>query len=162
MAGDIGQGKGPGGPSGARVPAHPLARKPAGNAAQNSGARNSARNPARSPLRKGAKRPLPPGEQFFTPGATGLRRAVERRSATVLVFLFQLPRWVIPVVMVALMLTGVVVADWRGGLAVLPVLAFVLWLAYMSWPSLRAGGRLLRVALVTFLVLLAATRFGLF
>lgn len=79
-----------------------------------------------------------------------------------LVFLFQLPRWVIPVVMVALMLTGVVVADWRGGLAVLPVLAFVLWLAYMSWPSLRAGGRLLRVALVTFLVLLAATRFGLF
>ncbi|MCC5575925.1 hypothetical protein IMZ11_09775 [Microtetraspora sp. AC03309] len=113
-------------------------------------------------MRKGAKRPLPPGEQFFTPGATGLRRAVERRSATVLVFLFQLPRWVIPVVMVALMLTGVVVADWRGGLAVLPVLAFVLWLAYMSWPSLRAGGRLLRVALVTFLVLLAATRFGLF
>ncbi len=83
------------------------------------------------------------------------------KSAAPLVFLFQLPRWVLPVVMVVLLLVGLVVPDWRGALAVLPVLAFVVWLAYLSWPSLRAGGRLLRVALVTFLVLLAATRFGL-
>ncbi|WP_433414567.1 DUF6703 family protein [Microtetraspora malaysiensis] len=153
MAGDTGQDKGPGAP---KVSAHPLARKPAGDPARVGG-----RGPGR-PGGKGAGRPLPPGEQFFTPGATGLRRAVETRSATALVFLFQLPRWVVPVVMVVLMLTGVVVADWRGGLAVLPVLAFVLWLAYMSWPSLRPGARLLRVALVTFLALLTATRFGLF
>ncbi|MFF4773627.1 DUF6703 family protein [Microtetraspora fusca] len=154
MAGDTGQDKGPGA---SKVPAHPLARKPVGEPARG-------RGPGRpgTPGRKGAGRPLPPGEQFFTPGATGLRRAVESRSATALVFLFQLPRWVVPVVMVVLMLTGVVVDDWRGGLAVLPVLAFVLWLAYMSWPSLRPVARLLRVALVTFLVLLAATRFGLF
>ncbi|MBP2702636.1 hypothetical protein JOL79_02335 [Microbispora sp. RL4-1S] len=107
------------------------------------------------------RRPLPQGEQFFTPGATGVRRAVELRSAAPLVFLFQLPRWVVPLVMVVLLLAGLVVADWRGGIAVLPVLAFVGWLAYMSWPSLRASARLLRVALVTFLVLMAATRFGL-
>ncbi|ETK35937.1 DUF6703 family protein [Microbispora sp. ATCC PTA-5024] len=131
-----------------KAPAHPLARKPAPGTA---GAR-----PARP-----ARRPLPAGEQFFTPGATGLRRSVELKSATPLVFLFQLPRWVVPVAMVALLLAGLVVADWRGGIAVLPVLAFVLWLAYLSWPSLRPAGRLLRVALVTFIVLLAATRFGL-
>ncbi|WP_245647052.1 DUF6703 family protein [Microtetraspora niveoalba] len=157
MAGDTGQDKGPGGP---RVPAHPLARKPAGD--PRGQGRGSGRPGTGSVARKGGKRPLPPGEQFFTPGATGLRRTVETRSATALVFLFQLPRWVVPIVMVALMLTGVVVDSWLGGLAVLPVLAFVLWLAYMSWPSLRPGARLLRVALVTFLVLLAATRFGLF
>lgn len=129
---------------GRSLPAHPLARRPA---------RPAARRPAR--------RPLPAGESFFTPGATGVRRAIELKSAAPLVFLFQLPRWVMPVVMVVLLLAGLVVADWRGALAVLPVLAFVVWLAYLSWPSLRAGGRLLRVALVTFLVLLTATRFGL-
>ncbi|WP_235558492.1 DUF6703 family protein [Sphaerimonospora mesophila] len=129
---------------GRSLPAHPLARRPA---------RPASERPAR--------RPLPAGESFFTPGATGVRRAAEVKSAAPLVFLFQLPRWVLPVVMVVLLLVGLVVPDWRGALAVLPVLAFVVWLAYLSWPSLRAGGRLLRVALVTFLVLLAATRFGL-
>nr|PZN38621.1 MAG: hypothetical protein DIU60_22620 [Actinomycetota bacterium] len=105
---------------------------------------------------------MPQGEQFFTPGATGLRRAVERKSATLLVFLYQLPRWVLPIVMVALLLAGLVVDDWRGGIAVLPVLAFILWLAYLSWPSLGTSGRLMRVALGTFVTLLALDRFGLF
>lgn len=108
------------------------------------------------------KRPLPPGEQFFTPGAAGLRLAVERRSAAPMAFLFtQVPRWVTPAVMVVLLLAGFAVQSWLGGLAVLPVLAFIGWLAYLSWPSLRVGGKLLRVAMLTFLVLLAATRFGL-
>ncbi|WP_336204621.1 DUF6703 family protein [Nonomuraea sp. LPB2021202275-12-8] len=114
---------------------------------------------------KGAKpkRPLPPGEQFFTPGATGLRKAVEQRSATPLAFLFtQVPRWVAPALMVILLLTGFVVTSWPGGVAVLPVLAFIVWLAYLSWPSLKVGGKLLRVAMATFLVLVVATRFGMF
>ncbi|MBX6386565.1 MAG: hypothetical protein IRZ07_26915 [Microbispora sp.] len=106
------------------------------------------------------RRPLPQGEQFFTPGATGVRAAVERKSAAPLVFLFQQPRWLVPLVMVALLITGLVLPDWRGGVAVLPVLAFVVWLAYLSWPSLRPVGRVLRVAVATFLILLAATRFG--
>ncbi|MEV4456831.1 DUF6703 family protein [Microbispora sp. NPDC049633] len=129
-----------------QVPAHPLARK------------SPARANAASPR---ARRPLPPGEQFFTPGATGRRAAVERRSAAPLVFLFQQPRWLAPLVLVALLIAGLVVPDWRGGVAVLPVLAFIAWLAYLSWPSLRPVGRLLRVAVGTFLVLLVATRFGL-
>lgn len=127
-----------------RIPAHPLARKP-----------------AHRPAARPAKRPLPAGESFFTPGATGLRRTIELKSAAPLVFLFQLPRWLLPVAMVVLLLVGLVVPDWRGAVGVLPVLAFVVWLAYLSWPSLRVGGRLLRVALGTFLVLLAATRLGL-
>ncbi|GAA3034137.1 DUF6703 family protein [Streptosporangium longisporum] len=108
------------------------------------------------------RRPLPAGEQFFTPGATGLRRKVEQRSAAPLVFLFQLPRWIAPVVLVVLMLAGFAVSSFWGGVAVLPVIGFVGWLAYMSWPSLGNGGRLLRVALLTFLILLAADRFGAF
>ncbi|WP_214411944.1 DUF6703 family protein [Sphaerisporangium fuscum] len=133
------------------VPAHPLARD------QGRGASNG---PGSGRARAG--RPLPGGEHFMTPGATGLRRAVEEKSATPLVFLYGLPRWMPPVALVVLLLVGFVVPDWRGGIAVLPVLAFVGWLAYMSWPSLGPWARILRVALATFLVALAAERFGLF
>lgn len=125
------------------MPAHPLARKSGGG-------------------RPRGGRPLPRAKHFATPGASEARRAVERRSATPLVYLYGLPRWVVPVVMVVLLLAAFVMDDWRGGLAVLPVLGLVGWLAYMSWPSLGRGARLLRVALGTFLLLLALDRFGLF
>lgn len=109
------------------------------------------------------RRPLPQGEQFFTPGASGLRKAVEQRSSVPMAFLFtQVPRWVAPAVLVILLLVGFAVANPLGGVAVLPVIAFIGWLAYLSWPSLRIGGKVLRVAMLTFLVLLAATRFGVF
>ncbi|MGP3956973.1 DUF6703 family protein [Nonomuraea sp. 3N208] len=108
------------------------------------------------------KRPLPQGERFFTPGATGLRKAVEQRSAVPMTYLFtQVPRWVAPVVLVVLLLAGFAVTNPLGGAAALVVLAFVAWLAYLSWPSLGVGAKVLRVAMMTFLVLLAATRFGL-
>ncbi|WP_433440120.1 DUF6703 family protein [Nonomuraea sp. CA-141351] len=110
-----------------------------------------------------SKRPLPKGEQFFTPGATGLRKAVEQRSAVPMTYLFtQVPRWAAPAVLVILLLTGFAVANPLGGVAVLPVIAFVGWLAYLSWPSLGIGGKLLRVAALIFLVLVVATRFGAF
>ncbi|WP_084962547.1 DUF6703 family protein [Thermoactinospora rubra] len=128
--------------------------------------RDERRGRPRAQPRSGAnrpKRPLPPGERFFTPGATGLRKAVEQRSAAPMAFLFtQVPRWVVPVVMVVLLLTGFAVQNWLGGLAVLPVLAFVAWLAYLSWPSLKPGGKLMRVAMLTFLALMAAAKFGAF
>ncbi|MFI6498305.1 DUF6703 family protein [Nonomuraea typhae] len=122
------------------------------------------RHPLAQPRPAGKqKRPLPPGEQFFTPGATGVRKKVEERSATPMAYLFtQVPRWIVPVVMVVLLLAGFAVQGWLGGVAVLPVIAFVGWLAYLSWPSLRTGGRLLRVAMLTFLLLVAASRFGAF
>lgn len=110
-----------------------------------------------------AGRPLPPGEHFFTPGASGLRKAVEERSATPMTYLFtQVPRWVTPAVLVVLLLAGFAVSSWVGAVAVLPVLAFVGWLAYLSWPSLGTGGRIMRVALLAFLITLAADRFGAF
>ncbi|GGK44561.1 hypothetical protein Ppa06_00190 [Planomonospora parontospora subsp. parontospora] len=130
-------------------PAHPLARR-------------AASGRTTGPGRPAARRPLPPGEQFFTPDATGLRQKVERFSAAPLVFLFQLPRWVPPLLLVVLLLAGFAVPSFWGGLAVLPVIAFVGWLAYMSWPSLAIKGRILRIALLTFLLLLAADRFGAF
>jgi hypothetical protein len=142
------------------MPAHPLARDQGRNA---SGGGASGPGPRRGGAqRRPVPRPLPPGDRFLTPGATGLRRTVEGKSATPLVFLYGLPRWLLPVVLVVLLLVGFALNDWRGGIAVLPVLGFVGWLAYMSWPSLGPWARLLRVALATFLIVLAADRFGLF
>lgn len=118
---------------------------------------------AQRPAGGKAKRPLPPGEQFFTPGATGMRKAVEQRCATPMAFLFtQVPKWVTPAVMVVLLLAGFAVPTWLGALAVLPVFAFIGLLAYLSWPSLGAGGKLLRVAMLTFLLLVMADRLGAF
>nr|WP_062340077.1 DUF6703 family protein [Herbidospora sakaeratensis] len=117
------------------------------------------RHPLAQPQRKKkAPRPLPPGEQFFTPGATGLRKTVETRSAPLLVFLYQMPKWLLPVVLVAFFIGGFALPDWRGGLCMLPVIAFTGWLAYLSWPSLRVGARVLRLALLAFLLAVAATQ----
>jgi len=85
---------------------------------------------------------------------------MEQRSATPLLWLHQLPRWLPPVLAVALLVAGLAVAGWAGA-AFLLVLAGVLgWLAAVSWPRLNAPGRALR-ALVIGLVIVAAVGRGL-
>jgi hypothetical protein len=91
-----------------------------------------------------------------TPTATGLRRAVERWSATPLVYLHQLPRWVLPLALVALLLAGMLGTGWVGAAALLVLAALLGWLAYLSWPSTPLPGRLLRLGAFIVLVLLAA------
>lgn len=91
-----------------------------------------------------------------SPAASGLRRAVERWSATPLVFLHQLPRWVLPLVLVALLLAGMIGTGWVGAAALLVLAALLAWLAFLSWPSTPPAGRLLRLAAFIVLVLLAA------
>jgi uncharacterized protein DUF6703 len=91
-----------------------------------------------------------------SPAASGLRRRVERWSATPLVFLHQLPRWLLPVVLVALLLAGMLGTGWVGAAALLVLAALLGWLAYLSWPSTPPQGRLLRLAAFVVLILLAA------
>jgi Family of unknown function (DUF6703) len=107
------------------------------------------------------RRPLSKGETFFTPGATGVRRQVERRSAAPLVFLHQLPRWVVPLALLAVLIVGFAVKGWIGAAALAALAAFLGWFSYLSWPSLSVSGRLLRVvviAAVTVLAVLQAIR----
>ena len=60
----------------------------------------------------------------------------------------QLPPLVVPVVMLVLMLVGLMAPLVAAIPALLVILAFVLWLAYLSWPVLDARGRVLRVVLL--------------
>jgi hypothetical protein len=98
--------------------------------------------------RRGRARPLPPGSTLYTPGASDARRALERSSARPLLLLHQLPAWLIPVVLTALLVAGFAVPGPIGAVALVLVAAFLGWLAAVSWPRLAPGGRLLRAAAV--------------
>jgi len=100
------------------------------------------------------RRPLPKGATFFTPGATGLRRGVERRSAAPLVFLHRQPVWFAPVALAALLVTGFAFPGWLGAAALAVLAVFLGWFSYLSWPSLPVSGRLLRVAVLAAVIVL--------
>jgi hypothetical protein len=81
---------------------------------------------------------------------------VERWSATPLVYLHQLPRWVLPLALAALLIAGMLGTGWLGATALLLLAALLGWLAYLSWPSTPLSGRLLRIGAFILLVVLAA------
>jgi hypothetical protein len=85
---------------------------------------------------------------------------VERPSARALVYLHQLPRWLPPLAMLALLITGFAVPGWIGATALALVAVFLGWLGFLSWPTLAVSGRLLRVAAVACLLALAVAQAG--
>jgi hypothetical protein len=99
------------------------------------------RRPAQAARTSRARRPLPPGQALYTPGASPARQAAERRSAPALVFLHQLPAWLPPVVLATLLICGLAVKGIIGGVALLLVAAVLGWLAVLSWPKLSVAGR---------------------
>ncbi len=104
---------------------------------------------------RGKARPLPRGTSLYTPGASDTRRTLEQSSARSLVLLHQLPVWVVPLLLTALLITGLAVPGWIGAVALVLVAAFLGWLAAVSWPRLAPGSRLLRVAAVVGVLVIA-------
>jgi hypothetical protein len=104
---------------------------------------------------RGKARPLPQGNSFYTPQASQARSSLERSSARPLVLLHQLPVWVVPLVLTGLLVTGLAVPGLIGAVALVLVAAFLGWLAALSWPRLGPGPRLLRVAAVVALLVIA-------
>ncbi len=100
-------------------------------------------------------RPLPKGDSLYTPGASPARQAAERRSAKPLLFLHQLPTWVAPLALVALLIAGLAVRGPGGAVALCGVAAVLGWLASVSWPRLGASGRLGRVLGIAVVLALA-------
>lgn len=99
-------------------------------------------------------------KRFYTPDASPLRRAVEQRSAPFVLLVRRMPRWLVPLVPVALLLAGLAAPSATLGSLALVVLAALLgWLAYLSWPTLTGPGRVLRSVALIALLGLAALRF---
>ena len=87
---------------------------------------------------------------------SGARQAAEQRSAAPILYLRQLPAWVLPIVLAALLVAGLTVRGWAGAVMLCAVAAFLGWLAFLSWPRLAGRGRLGRAVVIAGLLALAA------
>jgi hypothetical protein len=65
-----------------------------------------------------------------------------------LLWLHQLPVWLLPLLAVALLVTGLAVHGLAGAIALSGLAAALAWLAAISWPHLTPQARLLRVVVV--------------
>jgi uncharacterized protein DUF6703 len=122
------------------------------------GQRSSAGGSPPGARRARPPRPLPNGDTLFTSDPSPARASIEQRSATPLLWLHQLPRWLLPVLAVALLVTGLAVAGWAGAIALFALAGMLGWFAAVSWPRLNAQGRALRVLTVGLLVAAAVIR----
>lgn len=104
------------------------------------------------------RRPLPGGDAFFTPGASGLRQSIERRVAAPVLFLYQMPRWIVPAALLLVLVAGFALPGWAGAAALLVLTAVLGGFAYLSWPNLTARGRVLRGAAIVVMILLAVAQ----
>jgi hypothetical protein len=100
-------------------------------------------------------RPLPKGTSLYTPDASAARQAAERRSAKPLLFLYQLPPWVLPLVLVVFLIAGLAVRGPGGAVALCVVAAVLGWLAALSWPRLSSASRLSRILAVAAMLAIA-------
>lgn len=95
---------------------------------------------------------------FMTPGAGPVRAKVEKSCAAFVVWLSGLPRVLPPVVVALLFLGGIIVSGVIGCVLILLVVAFMSLLTYLAWPSLTPAARLIRVAVLLAIAILAVTR----
>lgn len=81
---------------------------------------------------------------------------MERHSATPMVFLHGLPRWVLPIGLALLLASGMIMKGWPAAIPLLLLTAFLGWFGYLSWPALDLSGRLLRIAACAVLIGISA------
>jgi hypothetical protein len=79
---------------------------------------------------------------------------VERFSARPLVFLHQMPRWALLLVVLGLLVSGFAVPGLIGAVLLLLVAILLGWLAYLSWPSINTSGRAGRVVALACMVVI--------
>jgi hypothetical protein len=118
----------------------------------------SSNRASRPGARSRQPRPLPKGNTLFSPDASPARQALERRSATSLLWLHQLPAWLLPVLAAGLLVAGFAMGGVGGAVALCGLAVVLGWLAAVSWPRLSAQGRLLRVFVVAAVVAIALVR----
>ena len=116
--------------------------------------RNSRKPPPRRPTQN--RRPNPPsrttaprkGPATLANQDSALRTAVAERSRGPIVWLSHQPQFVMPVVILVLIIVGLYAPVVVAAVALVVVLTFICWLAYLSWPVLSGGQRLIRILMV--------------
>lgn len=111
--------------------------------------RGAASSSSRSSGSSGSSRPLSRTPQQAPSGpASDARRTLERRSAGPLLMLHRLPKWVIPILMVALLLLGLLIPSNWAGIFIVLIAVFLGWLLALSWPVILPGSRLFRLLVI--------------
>jgi len=93
------------------------------------------------------------------PAPITLRRRVEVASRPALVRLTALPRPVVPLATVVLFAVAVLAPTPVALAALVLIGVFLVWLTFLAWPAVGAGGRAMRLAMVGLVVVLGLTRF---
>jgi hypothetical protein len=101
---------------------------------------------------------VPEQKPFLTPGGSPFRRAVERRSAFVLVFLRSLPRAVPGLMVVGLLVAALLAPPVVSAVALLVVALLLVWLTFLSWPVVPAQGRAVRLVVIAVVIAYAIAR----
>lgn len=86
-----------------------------------------------------------------------LRESIEKASLPLLTRITTLPR-VVPFLVVLLVMIGGIVLPSPGWLLFGVAAAFLLWLLYLGWPSLRTPERLMRVAVIGLVLAVMVTQ----
>jgi hypothetical protein len=69
-----------------------------------------------------------------------------------------MPRWTVPLATVVLVFVGLYAGPVLGGLCLLTVAAFLGWLAYLAWPQMSRGARVVRALVLGVLAGIALAR----
>jgi len=84
--------------------------------------------------------------------------AFERASAPWLFRLHAMPRWLLALVLVATLLTGLILQNVIGGALLLLLALFLAWLAAIGWRHLSLSAKLLRLLAVGLILVAAISR----
>ncbi len=90
--------------------------------------------------------------------STPLRRAVERRSIPILIYLRHLPSWLVFVATLGLVLAGLFGPAAIGAAILTLMTALIGWVTYLAWPNLTPGGRLGRIGAAALVLAAAVNR----
>lgn len=90
--------------------------------------------------------------------STPLRRAVERRSIPILIYLRHLPSWLVFVATLGLVLAGLFGPAAIGAAILALMTALIGWVTYLAWPKLTPGGRLGRIGAAALVLAAAVNR----
>ncbi len=86
------------------------------------------------------------------------RVSVEKASRRLLTRLHRLPRLLLPLLTGILFAVGVLGPLTLGLIALAIIFVFVTWLAYLSWPAVATGGKVMRLLMVLLVGVLIAIR----
>ena len=124
---------------------------------------NSSRGPGRPANANRGRNERPfNGRAQRTPSSyqSPARRKLEAVSYKPLKFIHSMPRLVLPIVMGALLLAGLLIPSSLAGLLLIVLGLLLAWLVALSWPAIEVSSRAIRVVVIAMIFAAAIWKLG--